>query len=275
MSDIKLGSLKEITDLRSVWMYEAQDFTPWLAQNMSILGNELGIDIDVIETESSVGSFNVDIYAQDADTNKKIIIENQLEETDHDHLGKLITYASGKDANLVIWVVKKVRSEHRSAIEWLNNNTNEDIGFFLCEIKLYQIGDSLPAPLFSVIERPNDWAKVMKSAASASAISRAMLPKIRDMLSWGVVHENDVLYPDGHPEENGILLANGHVRLSDGDESSIQKWLCGVYGWTSVETYKYTIHKVTGKSLSKLRKEYMDKKAEESQAIDPMIPGDL
>ena len=116
----QLGTLKEIQDLRTAWPHEAKDFTPWLASNIALLGEAIGIDIEVQETESSVGDFSVDIYAEDADTGKTIVIENQLGDTDHDHLGKLITYASGKGADLVIWVVKHAREEHRSAIEWLN-----------------------------------------------------------------------------------------------------------------------------------------------------------
>lgn len=136
---INLGTLKEITDLRSVWPHEALNFTPWVAENVELLADAVGLDITVDETESSVGDFNVDIYASETGTDRKIIIENQLEDTDHDHLGKLITYASGKGADVVIWVVKHAREEHKSAVEWLNNHTDDKIGFFLCEIKLFQI----------------------------------------------------------------------------------------------------------------------------------------
>ena len=147
---INLGTLKEITDLRSIWPHEALNFTPWVAENVELLADAVGLDITVDETESSVGNFNVDIYASETGTDRKIIIENQLEDTDHDHLGKLITYASGKDADVVIWVVKHAREEHKAAVEWLNNHTDDKIGFFLCEIKLFQIGDSDIAPLFTV-----------------------------------------------------------------------------------------------------------------------------
>lgn len=142
------------------------DFTPWLAQddNIAMLSDAIGIDISVDETESTVGSFNVDIYATETDTGNKIIIENQLEETNHDHLGKIITYASGKDAKFVIWIVKKAREEHRHAIEWLNNHTDNDIAFFLIEIELWSINNSDPAVKFNVIEKPNDWAKEIKKA---------------------------------------------------------------------------------------------------------------
>lgn len=170
-----LGTLKEITDLRSIWPHEALNFTPWVAENVDLLADAVGLDITVDETESSVGDFNVDIYASETGTDRKIIIENQLEDTDHDHLGKLITYASGKGADVVIWVVKHAREEHKAAVEWLNNHTDDKIGFFLCEIKLFQIGDSQIAPAFTVIERPNDWTKEIRKTASANSTQQQRL----------------------------------------------------------------------------------------------------
>ena len=255
---INLGTLEEIKDLREVWSHEAHDFTPWLAKNISILGDEVGIDISIEETESSVGDFNVDIFATDADTGKKIIIENQLEETDHDHLGKLITYASGKSADLVIWLVRKARPEHRAAIEWLNNHTDEGVGFILCEIKVFRIGNSEPAPKFEIIEQPNNWVKEMKKPSGTN--KRTVLPKIKDMLEWGVVKGGDILAAKGYDEE-AALLQNGHVSVND-EEMSMQDWLRRVTGWKSVETYKFAIHKETGKTLSQIRKEYMDENME-------------
>lgn len=255
---INLGTLTEIKDLREVWPHEAHDFTPWLAKNIGVLSDTVGIDISIEETESSVGDFNVDIFATDADTGRRVIIENQLEETDHDHLGKLITYASGKAADLVIWIVRKARPEHTAAIEWLNSHTDEGVGFILCEIKLYRIGNSEPAPKFEIIEQPNDWVKEMKKPSSG--IERTKLPKIKDMLSWGVVSAGDVLIAKGYDEEVQ-LLANGHVTFND-EEMSMQDWLKRMTGWKSVETYKFAIHKATGKSLSEIRKEYMDENME-------------
>ena len=166
---INLGQLKEIKDLREVWPHEALDFTPWLAEegNLALLADAVGLDITVDETESKVGDFNVDIYATETGTERRIIIENQLEDTNHDHLGKLITYASGKGADVVIWIVKRAREEHRAAIEWLNNHTDENISFFLIEIKLYKIGNSDPAVKFEVIEKPNNWAKEIKKQTSS------------------------------------------------------------------------------------------------------------
>ena len=166
----KLGKMIRITDLRSVWPHEANDFTKWLAQeeNLALLSDAIDIELELEERESSVGSFNVDIYAKEVGTNRRVIIENQLEDTNHDHLGKLITYASGKGAEVIVWIVKRARDEHRQAIEWLNQHTDSNIGFFLLEIELWQIGDSMKAPRFNIVEKPNDWSKTMKTIEGLS-----------------------------------------------------------------------------------------------------------
>lgn len=173
-----LGKIKKITDLRSVWAHEEYDFSSWLSkeENLSLLSDAIGIDIVLEELESAVGGFSVDLYASEEGTGRKIIIENQLEDTNHDHLGKIITYASGKDASVVVWIVKRARDEHRQAIEWLNQHTDEQIGFFLVEIELWQIDDSAFAPMFKVVERPNDWAKeIKKVSATSNATQQARL----------------------------------------------------------------------------------------------------
>ena len=172
-----LGKMKRITELRSVWPHEAHDFTKWLAEeeNLKELSDSIGIEIDLEERESSVGSFNVDLYATESGTGRKIIIENQLEDTNHDHLGKLITYASGKGAEVIIWIVKRARDEHRQAIEWLNQHTDSNVGFFLVEIELWQIDNSSLAPKFNIVEKPNDWAKTMKSIEGLNETERLKL----------------------------------------------------------------------------------------------------
>ena len=115
---IVLGKLTKVEDLRTVWKHEASDFTRWLAEseNMALLSETIGLDITTVQVEDNVGDFNVDIYAIDETSGKRIIIENQLEKTNHDHLGKIITYASGKDANYIVWIVKKARNEQEKCI---------------------------------------------------------------------------------------------------------------------------------------------------------------
>lgn len=173
-----LGKIKKVSDLRSVWAHEEYDFSSWLSEeeDLALLSDAIGIDIVLEELESPVGGFSVDLYASEEGTGRKIIIENQLEDTNHDHLGKIITYASGKDASVVVWIVKRARDEHRQAIEWLNQHTDEQIGFFLVEIELWQIDDSAYAPMFKVVERPNDWAKeIKKVSVTSNATQQARL----------------------------------------------------------------------------------------------------
>jgi len=160
---MELGKLEKI-ELREIWRHEALDFTRWLAkkENIALLSKEVGIDIEVIETEMSVGRYNVDIFARDIESNKKIVIENQLENTNHDHLGKMLVYAAGLDADIAIWVVKDVNEEHKQAVEWLNDNSFEKINIFLVKVELWQIDNSPVAPKFQVICEPNNWAKVLK-----------------------------------------------------------------------------------------------------------------
>lgn len=152
-----LSTLKKV-ELREEWKNESADFTSWLAQdeNLQLLSDEIGIDISLVQTEASVGKFSVDILAEEENTGRKIVIENQLETTNHDHLGKIITYASGFDAEIVIWIVKDVRDEHKQAVDWLNDHTDDKINIFAIRNELWQIGDSPYAPKFQVISKPND-----------------------------------------------------------------------------------------------------------------------
>jgi hypothetical protein len=175
-----LGRLEKV-NLIEVWNHEARDFTNWLAkeENITLLSDTIGIDIEVMETEASVGSFNVDILAKDINSDSKIIIENQLERTDHDHLGKIITYASGYDAETIIWMVKDVRDEHRKAVEWLNNHLDERINIFLVQIEVWKIGDSAYAPKFNIVESPNNWAKILKSTSNTGSIELSITKKLQ------------------------------------------------------------------------------------------------
>lgn len=177
---MKLGQLNKITDLRSVWKHEAFDFTKWLAieENLELLGNEIGLNISLIKTEAEAGDFSVDILAEEVETGKKIIIENQLEKTDHDHLGKIITYASGYDAQTIIWIVKEFRSEHKSAIDWLNEHTDEKLNFFGITIELWKIADSPIAPKFNIISQPNSWSKTIKSSTKKGELSETALKQM-------------------------------------------------------------------------------------------------
>ena len=174
-----LSKLNKV-ELRDVWGHEAIDFTNWLAQkeNLDALSEEIGVDIKLIKTEANVGKFSVDILAEEEASGRKIIIENQLEDTNHDHLGKIVTYASGYDAEIIIWIVKGVRDEHQKAIDWLNEHTDENISFFLIKIELWQIEGSNPAPKFEIMVSPNEWAKAIKTSPSNGELTDTKLQQL-------------------------------------------------------------------------------------------------
>ena len=176
---MNIGKLEEV-DIRTLWKHEQYDFSEWLSknENIEILNGILGLTLVDISKETYVGSYRCDLFAKDETTGTKVIIENQLEMSNHDHLGKIITYASGLDAKVVVWIVKQAREEHRSAVEWLNNNTNNNVNFFLIELHAYKIGNSDAAPMFQVIEEPNDFIKNNKSIGGEDRLNKSQAQRL-------------------------------------------------------------------------------------------------
>jgi hypothetical protein len=164
----QLGRL-ERQDLRAAWASEAGSFTPWLAQpeNLTLLGEALDLTLELEAQEKPVGPFRADVLCRDLDTGQWVLIENQLERTDHIHLGQLLTYASGLDAVTIIWIAARFTEEHRAALDWLNKITDDNVRFFGLEVELWCIGGSPAAPKFNLVAKPNGWSHAVVRAARA------------------------------------------------------------------------------------------------------------
>jgi len=174
------------------WSHEAHDFTPWLAENLELLGEELGLALRLGEREAAVGRYSLDLLLEDAQ-GRTVIVENQFGQTDHDHLGKLLTYCAGTEAEVVVWLSESLTEEHVAALEWLNENTVAGVGFFGVELGLLKIDDSRPAPHFRVVVQPNVWKKRVRPEAQA-------------VESWGWPSFEEVLSIDQQRIEVGRVL---------------------------------------------------------------------
>ncbi|MDD9997295.1 MAG: hypothetical protein OXQ89_06075 [Rhodospirillaceae bacterium] len=163
------------SDPRDAWRDEARDFTPWLVENIDYLSEALGLELEAISSEVAVDSFSADIVATVAGTNERVLIENQLENSDHRHLGQVLTYLAGLKAKTIVWIAPAFREAHRSAIGWLNENTVDDFAFFAVRLRVVRIGDSPFAPVFEVVEKPNAWERRLGQRANAAESELSLL----------------------------------------------------------------------------------------------------
>lgn len=232
MENSGLGRLEQV-DVRTVWTNEASEFTPWLAQqeNLEILGETLGLTLETESVEKEVGSFRADIVCKDTKKESVVLIENQLDRTDHTHLGQLLTYGAGLQAVTVIWLATQIKDEHRAALDWLNTITPDDFGFFGVEIELWKIGDSSVAPRFNIVSMPNDWSRSVASTTDNKSKSET---KLKQLDYWdglqGVLNDQSgavsgnkkpqpqhwMSYPIGRTGFNlgaSLNIAEGHVRV--------------------------------------------------------------
>src|SRR5437773_2500679 len=151
MSDRVIGKLERV-ELREVWKHEARSFTQWLENNIDVLNEALDLALVNVDREQAAGSFSIDLVAED-EGGGTVIIENQLEKSNHDHLGKLITYLTSMSAKAAIWIVSDPRPEHVAAIAWLNESSSAE--FYMVKVEAVRIADSPAAPLFTLIVGPS------------------------------------------------------------------------------------------------------------------------
>jgi len=170
-----LGSLEPV-DLRAIWPDEARDFTPWLAreENLRRLSDALNLELELDRVEVAVGPYSADIVATDASSNTKVVIENQLEKTNHDHLGKVLTYASGLEARILIWIAKKFTEEHRQTFDYLNECASGRLRLYGVEVEVLRIGNSIPAPHFRLVSTPNDYVAAAHNATAGVSDTKSL-----------------------------------------------------------------------------------------------------
>jgi hypothetical protein len=191
-----LGRLEKI-DLRDIWRTEDQDFTPWLArdENISLLADTLGLELEVEAQEKEVGPFRADILCKDIHNDSWVLIENQLARTDHRHLGQLITYAAGLKAVTIVWVAATFTEEHRAALDWLNAVTGDDFRFFGLEVELWRIGESPAAPKFNIVSKPNEWSKTVGAATRRIEAEALTDTKQLQLAFWEQLHAELQAHP--------------------------------------------------------------------------------
>ena len=191
MAPASLGRLERV-DLRAAWMSESSDFTPWLAraENLEVLGNTIGIELELEAQERNVGPFRADILCKSVESGNWVLIENQLERTDHTHLGQLLTYAAGLQAVTIVWVAARFTEEHRATLDWLNEITDESFQFFGLEVELWRIGDSPLAPKFNIVSKPNNWSRDVGAAARRIETEALTDTKQKQFAFWSAFRDH-------------------------------------------------------------------------------------
>ena len=215
MNTPNLGRLQKV-ELREAWASEASHFTPWLAQpdNLRLLGETIGIHLDPQAQEQSVGPFRADLLCKDVTSDAWVLIENQLERTDHSHLGQLLTYAAGLEAVTIVWIAQRFTDEHRAALDWLNEKTPDNINFFGLEVELWRIGDSPLAPKFNIVCKPNEWTRSVANVTAFSDVSQLCYDYWSGVLK--ALEPHHILTPTAYPQrrkDNVFDVGWSHFQL--------------------------------------------------------------
>lgn len=242
---MELGRLEQVP-VREIWPHEARHFTPWMLEHADHLGEALGIDLDLEEGEHDVGDFALDLIGRDLSTGDVVIVENQLEATNHTHLGQILTYAAGTDAGIIVWISTSFREEHRQAIDWLNEHTAEELRFFGVELGAVRIGDSAPAPLLRVVSQPNDWQKHIRTvsrvrdSSGRGALYRAFWSRFLTRLNevhpdWTRAKSTGNNYISFRSQARGVAF---NLVFSEGDRLSAMLWIDVGDAAENVEIYR-------------------------------------
>ena len=260
MAEPELGSIEDVNP-RKVWPNEASDFTPWLAEHIDLLGEALGLDIEITQTEAAVGAFSLDILGTVLGSDRVVIIENQLERTDHVHLGQLLAYAAGLDANIVVWISPDVRDEHRQAIHWLNERATDAVAFFAVNLEVWRIGNSLPAPRFNVVAQPSEFQRklVKETQTERTAKQLAYHDFYVDLLQRLLAAS-----PNFTKSDPANVRHNSWTNFSAGRSGFHVGWAFTASGQFRVELYVDTGDRAENKSA-------FDQLQKESAAIEAVI----
>ena len=279
---MNLGKLERVP-LREVWRHEASDFTQWLAlpENIDQLAEVIlgGGSLTVTDTEVNVGSYKADILAVDSE-DRVVVIENQLEQTNHDHLGKILTYGAGKQAEVLVWIVKDAREEHENAVNWLNEHTDDTIHLFLIQIEAWKIGDSAAAPRFNVIAKPNDWLKAVKQSTVAGSVSdlklqqQAFFMEVRDLGESAAPHVRSWAKPTPqHWYEVRIGSGKGQISITLNSQKSyvgVELYVNEKETYYGLERHRDEIEAALGRSL-----DWQELPTKRASRIQTTKPGDF
>jgi Domain of unknown function (DUF4268) len=229
MPSTPLSRLEKI-DLRQAWATEAGDFTPWLAmkENLALLGDTIDLELELEAQEKSVGPFRADILCKDTTTDDWVLIENQLEKTDHTHLGQLLTYGAGLKAVTIVWIANRFTEEHRAALDWLNAITDDRFNFFGLEVELWRIANSPIAPKFNVVCKPNDWSRTVAGAASRIEEGGLSETKLLQREYWAALREvfyarKSIIRPQKPHPQSWTSFAIGRSKFALGASMNTQK----------------------------------------------------
>ena len=254
----ELGNLEQV-DLRQAWPHEARSFTPWLSENIEMLSSVIGIPLELEGQEVAVEQFSADILARNPRDDSRVLIENQLEQSDHGHIGQIMTYLAGLDVNTVIWIAAGFREPHLSAIRWLNDHTIEPFAFFAIKLSIVRIADSPMAPVFEVVVKPNTWERQLQSIAKETQSSSGV-GEVRKKF-W-------TYYLEKYPEEGQYGPANGSsnrwrpvigaelVVSSYISKGSVGLFVRGLRGvdqkevWNQIEPFTEELIRKTGGSIT-------------------------